>query len=465
MSFVIYDLTFLVLFTLAVVLFLYRKRDNLKRQGVMYLYRTRVGLKIIDWTSTKFGKILKPLQYVVITSGYLLMVVMIWMLVKFTYIYSRFDVVKQLKIPPVLPLFPYATDLFKVDFLPPFYFTYWILIIAIIAVSHEFAHGIFARLNNIKVHSTGFGFLGPFLAAFVEPDEKQMQKASKFKQLSILAAGTFANVIMTILFGIIMTLFFVASFSPAGVNFNAYPQAIVDVGMIASVGGFAVTNLSAIHLEGTNLTTITANNTTYLIPENNLKQAIDLHVAQVVVFENAPAVESGLKGPIMEIDGVPVMSLDELKNEINSHAPGEEITIKAFEDKQIKTYDLKLGDKEGKPYLGVGFRDASPSGISGVIYSAISKIKDPTVYYAPNWNSDFALFIYNFLWWTVMINISVALVNMLPVGIFDGGRFFYLTIWGITGKEKLARKSFSVATYLILAIVVWLMVRWFFGII
>ncbi len=50
-----------------------------------------------------------------------------------------------------------------------------------------------------------------------------------------------------------------------------------------------------------------------------------------------------------------------------------------------------------------------------------------------------------------MVCFSIALVNMLPVGIFDGGRFFYLTILAITKKEKIAKKAFSIITYLFLA--------------
>jgi len=108
-SFVFYDLIFLTIFTLLVVLFLYRRRHNLQRQGILYLYRTRVGIKIMDWTVKKFGKILKPLEYVVITSGYILLAAMVWLLFRFTYIYTKFDVASQIKIPPILPLFPYAT--------------------------------------------------------------------------------------------------------------------------------------------------------------------------------------------------------------------------------------------------------------------------------------------------------------------------------------------------------------------
>ena len=192
-GFVVYDLIFLALFTLAVFIFLYTRKHNLKREGLLYLYRTKVGLKFIEWVSNKFPKTLYYSQYIVIFSGYTLMASMIYLLIKFSYFYLTSPVAAQaLKVPVIIPLIPYLPELFKIDFLPPFFFTYWIIIIAIIAVPHEFAHGIFARLNKIKIHSTGFGFLGPFLAAFVEQDEKQMEKAKKFPQLSILAAGTFA---------------------------------------------------------------------------------------------------------------------------------------------------------------------------------------------------------------------------------------------------------------------------------
>jgi membrane-associated protease RseP (regulator of RpoE activity) len=49
---------------------------------------------------------------------------------------------------------------------------------------------------------------------------------------------------------------------------------------------------------------------------------------------------------------------------------------------------------------------------------------------------------------------------MLPVGIFDGGRFFYLTIWGITKNEKLARNLFKFTTYFILFLLLILMLKW-----
>lgn len=469
-SFIAYDLIFLAVFTLFVVVFLYTRRENLQRQGILYLYRTRFGLKVIEWTAKKFEKILRPMQYIIIACGYILMISIIWLLGKFMYAYFVFDIAEQIKVPPLLPLFPYATDLFQVDFLPPFYFTYWIIVIAIIAISHEFAHGIFARLNNIKVKSTGFGFLGPFLAAFVEPDEKQMQKAKKFPQLSILAAGTFANVVMTILFALIMWLFFIWSFAPAGVIFNAYGTSVISIDGIDSVNGVQIENLE--HLKSivntgnqSELSEITYEEDSYLVPLGNINRTLNLGLSEMSVYDDAPAVKDGLKigNPITEIDGKDVTNFEELGNEIKSKAPGEEIIITIIEEDVEVERKITLGEKDGNAYLGIGIAMPSQEGFSGKFTGLIYSIKNPFIYYEPSWDGDFAWFIYDLLWWIVLINISVALVNMLPVGIFDGGRFFYLTIWGITGSEKIGKQAFAFTTWLILFLALLLMVRWAFA--
>ena len=462
-SFVVYDLIFLAIFTLATVFFLYKRRENLKRQGLLYLYRTNIGLKIMDWTAKKFNRILKPMQYVIIASGYLLMIGAIWVVIRIVSLYTKPEIIRAIKIPPVLPLFPYATDLFKIDFLPPFYFTYWIIIIAVIAISHEFAHGIFARLNKIRVHSTGFGFLGPFLAAFVEPDEKQMNKSKKFPQLSILAAGTFANVVMTVLFALILWLFFASAFTPAGINFNAYPNAIIDTNSIRSVNGVLIENIedaSELASEGDKLTEISIGENKFLLPGDNLRKAIDRKIERIIVFEDAPAVRADFKGPILEINGKKILNREILQEEILKYKPGEEIEIETIIDEERKTVSLELSEREEKAFLGIGFAEPERGRITSLIFSITKIVKEPFIYYEPIWNSNFAWFVYNLLWWLVLINFSVALINMLPVGIFDGGRFFYLTIWGITKSEKIGRKAFTLATWAIVAIIIWLTFQW-----
>src|SRR3989344_7705505 len=140
-NFIIYDVTFLVAFAVFVSVFLYTRKHNLKREGLLYLYRAGWGIKLIEKTGEKYKRALGFLSYLSIITGYILMAVMLYLLGKIVYLYIALpSVVREIKIPPITPLVPYLPQVFKLDFLPPFYFTYWIVIIAIIAIFHEFAH-------------------------------------------------------------------------------------------------------------------------------------------------------------------------------------------------------------------------------------------------------------------------------------------------------------------------------------
>src|SRR4030042_4544999 len=156
------------------------------------------------------------------------------------------EIVKLVKVPPITPLIPYLPQLFKLDFLPPFYFISWIIIIAVVAISHEFSHGIFSVNKEVKIKSTGFGFfpffLPVFLAAFVELDEKRMEKKKILPQMAVLSAGTFANLISAILLFGILLLFFSLAFTPAGVIFDTYTYSAVSIASISLVNGIQVEN-------------------------------------------------------------------------------------------------------------------------------------------------------------------------------------------------------------------------------
>ncbi len=463
MSFIIYDVAFLILFTVVVILFLSKRKKNLKRQGWIFLYHTQVGLHYMNVLAKKYSRILKPLQYVVITSGYVLLISMTALLVQTAYTYITSPGLAQaIKIPPLLPLFPYFPQIFKLDSLfPPFYFTYFLVALAIVALSHEFAHGLFARLNNIRIKSTGLAFFGPFFGAFVEQDDKDMNKAKKVPQLAILAAGTFANVLMTILFGLILWGFFAASFTPAGVNFNAYSTSVINSSQIDSVNGVSVTEVSNIpSMLNESLTKITIGNSVYFAAPASLNASITNKIELFTVYEGAPALEHRITSPIVSIGGEPTRSLTELKSRILEHQPGESVIVTTIQNKTRVDTNLKLGDKDGKPYLGIGVVTPSQKGIMAKIRMLVYKVKDPFIYYEPTWGGEFAWFVYYLLWWVVIINILVALFNMLPLGMLDGGRFFYLTIWGITGKEVWGKRAYSIATWFFIILLGLMMVRW-----
>ncbi len=90
--------------------------------------------------------------------------------------------------------------------------------------------------------------------------------------------------------------------------------------------------------------------------------------------------------------------------------------------------------------------------------------KESSTYYTPTWDGNFVYFIYHLLWWVMVINLLVALFNMMPLGMLDGGRFFYLAVLGIFGSEKWAKRAYTWATYLILGMFALMMFFWFIGI-
>lgn len=458
-SFMFYDLIFLALFCIFVVLFLYKRRKRLGREGVMFLYRTKVGLKIIDYFGKKHAKFIGYVEYVVMACGYLLMATSLYFFYKIAYMLLKSpDIFKVVKIPPIAPLIPYFGEIFKADYLPPLYFTYWIVILAVTAILHEFFHGIFARKNNVRIKSTGFAFLGPFFGAFVEQDEKDMKKAKPKSQMSILAAGSFANLLITILSLILFMLFNLLAYSQQGAIFNYYSYNKISVSEISWIDN------SSFYLNfdgGLNLTRIISGNKTYFAEARILGSM--QNQTEIIVFDDAPAIKSGLIGAIIEFDGNKIKNNDDLKKELSGKSPGDEVVINTVFDNSIKSYSITLGkrpDNVSQAYLGVVTLKYQSSGIFGSLREKISFFRDPSTYYAPKYLPELTIFIYNLLWWLILINLSVAVFNMFPAWIFDGGRFFYLMLLRTTKSKKIAEKSYKIMTYLFLAFVLLLTLFW-----
>lgn len=458
MSFMIYDIILLVLFSIFAGIFLYKNRKKLEKDGMLFLYRTKWGIKLINKIGNKYQKLLKFFSYISIGVGYILMIIVVYLILKTTYIYFTSPLIKQIKVPPLMPIVPYINKI--VPGLPVFYFVYFIIAILIVATIHEFSHGIFARRFGINIKSTGFAFFKyfpAFFGAFVEQDDKQMKEKTKFEQMSVLSAGVFANIIMTLIFLVILLVFFSLAFTPAGVQFNSYSSSIINISEISSINNVSVKNIDSTKLielmNGSILGNIKAGNKTYA-GVANLGDGI-----KILVYDDSPAIKAKLTGAITSINGANILNLETLKEELSKYSPGEEVIIKTTERK----YNIILGENpldKNKPFLGIGFPQTNKRGIMGKIAIIFSYFKKPEIYYKPKCSAS--SFFYNLLWWIMLINLAVALFNMLPLGFLDGGRFFYLTILGITKSKNTAKKSFSIATHLILFLFLLLMIRWVF---
>lgn len=83
-----------------------------------------------------------------------------------------------------------------------------ILSLALLLVVHEFSHGILARISKVRITSSGGLLFGVIpIGAFVEPDEKRIEKLKVQAQNRISAAGVASNMLLSVIFFLFMLLF------------------------------------------------------------------------------------------------------------------------------------------------------------------------------------------------------------------------------------------------------------------
>jgi len=486
MAFFVYDLTFLVLFTLFIILFLYKTRKKLNRElGIAFLYKTQAGVIFINYVGTHYKRFLKSLKYVIIVVGYFLMIGILFLIGRSVYIYVRFPtlVTDIIKAPPIAPVIPYFPTLFGLDsFFPPFYFTYFIVALAIVAIAHEFFHGIYMKIYNIRIKSTGFLFLGPLLGAFVEQDDRDMLKAKKTDQMAILGAGVFANFILAVLFFFIWMGAFYGTFIPMGAVFDSYAMTGVEIGSIQTIGGMIITNPSNQEIlkvinennitgelilgtdgDALEFVKITADGKDYFMTVDVLKEQLKLGTEYLLLYADLPAINVALRGTIISIDDNVIDTHKQLKQTLEQYNPGDEILIKTRYEGEILEFDIVLTEHivdPEKPMIGIG--NQKSNSIRTNVVESLAVFKDPYTEYKIK--SEFLLFIYYLVFWIFLLNLLVAFFNMLPFTIFDGGRFFYLTIWGITRSENAAKRVYKWINILIVAALLVMMMSWLFGI-
>ncbi len=383
---------FLLLFLgliLSAVLIMNKKRVEVQKilfpLIYLILYKTKLGLNAMNTIAKKVSKRWREiLSYTSITIGFIGMVFITYKFLEsvYNYFFVKPDLVVAVLLPSNQPLIPG---------LPPLHFMYWILAIFVLATVHEFSHGLFARMYKIKVKSSGFAFLGIILpiipAAFVEPDEKSLNKSSKKAQLAVLSAGAFANFITAAIFFILLT-------------FISLP---IATQMFAQDDGILITGI----VEGG--------------PSDNL--GIELN--------------SKIKG----INEQEVTSLQEILSVLNQTSPYEKIELET--DQGLFYITLGEHPEEDFGYMGLNFLPSCrPENYIGCS-TAKAKIL--------GW-------IYGLVAWLFITNLLVGLINLLPLGIVDGGRMFYLAMLSLTGKEKIAKQIFGVVSIILLVMLLFFLV-------
>ena len=213
------DLIFALIFYGIIFLLFIKYRNKFEVQNKIFvLYKTKLGIKLMNKLSSKIPRILHYISYLSITVGFLGMIITFLFLIK--------GVWNMIFIPNAIPVLAPVLPGVSIPGVPTLSFWHWIIAILITAVVHEFFHGVYASLAKVKIKSSGFAFLGPILAAFVEPDEKQLAKKSTHKQLSVLSAGPFSNIVLAFVFFLI-GIFIIAPVTSSILELNGIQ--IVDI--------------------------------------------------------------------------------------------------------------------------------------------------------------------------------------------------------------------------------------------
>ncbi|MAG15681.1 hypothetical protein CMO88_01325 [Candidatus Woesearchaeota archaeon] len=212
---------FVILFYLAVVLFVFlnRKKFNFYFK-IIALYRTNWGIKLMDKLAEKYREPIKLFGYISIGVGFIGMFFIVFVLIQS--IYTLFTTPNA---PPALtPILPgvHVPGVPESLFIP---LVKGIIAIFIVAVIHEFSHGVVARAHNLTIKRTGIAIIGPFFAAFVEPDEKELKKRDDITNYSMVAAGPVSNIVT--FFILFLLISFAVSpvinsiYSPSGISFSS----------------------------------------------------------------------------------------------------------------------------------------------------------------------------------------------------------------------------------------------------
>ncbi|MBS3132902.1 site-2 protease family protein [Candidatus Woesearchaeota archaeon] len=213
---------FVILFYVAVVLFVFLRRSRFEFHfKVIALYKTNWGLALMERLASKYRELIKLAGYIGIGVGFIGMVFIIFVIIQS--VYTLFTVPDA--PPALMPVLPgvHIPGVPETFFIP---LVQGLIAIFIVAVVHEFSHGVVARAHGIRVKKTGLALIGPFFAAFVEPDERELKKRDDVTNYSILAAGPVSNILTFLVLFVLMSVAInpvvnAVYDNPAGISFSS----------------------------------------------------------------------------------------------------------------------------------------------------------------------------------------------------------------------------------------------------
>ncbi|MBI4448608.1 site-2 protease family protein [Candidatus Woesearchaeota archaeon] len=376
-----------VILIASMALLIYKKRDKVALHKILFpliyivQYKDRVGIGAMEYCARakRFWKATAPLMILV---GFVGMVLMVGNLAYSLHVsITSEDAIESIGI-----VQPFVPDVPGTVFVP---FLYFIISIFLIAVIHEFSHGVMAYVYDLKIKASGFAVVGLIIpalpAAFVEPDEKRLKKRPAREQLVVFAAGPFSNLVMAL---IVM-----------GVLINV-AQPLAEAFFMSD--GLEITGFAS---------------------------ADDVY----------PAEAAGLKkGEVMRsIDGIVFTSPLNLSEYLGNKSSGDAIRILT----NVSSYNITLAahpKNVSRGYLGVV---TTPHVLTREGVQERYGFIIPLV----RWTTGLLV-------WLFVLSLGVGLFNLLPLGPIDGGRMM-LTLLQCHMPEDKAHRVWGKITALMLLLI------------
>jgi len=191
-----YAIAFVVIWVLAI---LFKDKLKIDINGPLLMRRTTRMRDFIDSIAQKSPRFWRVYMNIGIPVSVFFMGLMIVALI--------LSLKTFLQAPAASPILPGVDYPGNPVFLP---LGYGLIGLVTVLVVHEFAHGILARVEGIKIKSIGVALFAILPGAFVEPDEEGVKKASRLSKLRIYAAGSIFNLFLAAISLVI--LFVLSSF-------------------------------------------------------------------------------------------------------------------------------------------------------------------------------------------------------------------------------------------------------------
>jgi len=356
------------------------------------------GLRWMDKYAAKYREWVILLGYIGVGAGYVGGLIISVLLIK-----NLIDILASPQAASGVALVLPGVNLPGIGILP---FWYWLIAIFVIAVVHEFAHGIVARAHKIQVKNTGFVFFGPIIGAFVEPNENKLRSQSDITQYSVLAAGAFSNIILALI-------------------------------------GLLLLQLVFLPIQGT---MVESNGFTFDAYVND-----NLPLAEAGIQPGT--IISGLKGTNTPL--VKITNFEEFYNEVSLFRPGEEISLQT-ETGLVPITLAAHPDNPIRGYLGIN-QIRNDINLKEKYSGPFSK----SIFYVLEWFTGMTNGNKGFLFWIYVLSLGIGLFNLLPLPIVDGGRMAQVFLHRLKGKALGEKRYRQISLFFLLLLLLNLVIPFF----